>query len=308
MTFIRYLQAHDATSRSGSAALGRRVRTLIGFLAVLLFAAPCTANTLDKAYGPDSSQRLDVLTPEHPNRAPAVLLIHGGGWQSGSRQGMRAYAQSFVAKGIVAIPIDYRLADGSPATRWPAQLEDVQLAVRWVRAHARELDVDPEHICAMGGSAGAELSLLLGILPAIERGDMADRMAGISPRVNCVIAVSAPTDFETWGPHPVIDQKLFGQPTREQRVAASPVLRLGSEAPPMMIVHGAADRAVPFAQAQELRDALARHHASVSFVRHAGAHDLPGMSQKDRTSVLSLAADFVLHPEAAAKSVDLDAP
>lgn len=283
------------------------MRAFAGLLGALFLAVPCAADQMDVSYGPDSRQRLDVLGEAPGRKSPAVLLIHGGGFIEGDRGGFAVLAPSFVAHGIVVISVDYRLADGAAENRWPAQLEDAQLAVRWARAHANELGIDPQHICALGGSAGAQLSLLLGVLLAIEPGDMADRLAEISPRVDCVIAVSAPTDFVSWGPHPYIDQKLFGHPTLPQLLSASPALRLNSAPPPILLVHGTADRLTPLAQGQEMRDALARRGFPVSFVTHGGAHSFAGLKPKDRLTVLSLAARFVLSPLDSPQTLDLDA-
>ena len=96
---------------------------------------------------------------DHP--VPAVVVIHGGGWSGGKRQDMTPIAKQITAHGYVAPTISYRLA---PKHRFPAQIEDVKAAVRYLRAHAKELNIDPKRIGAMGVSAGAHLSLMLGTM------------------------------------------------------------------------------------------------------------------------------------------------
>ena len=144
---------------------------------------------LGVAYGPLGEQVGDLYTPvgiEEPK--PAVIMIHGGGWISGSRGIVGKLAEILAGAGIVVFNIDYRLAKpGQPATRWPAQLVDAQLAVRFVRSHASDLDIDPVHIGAMGDSVGGQLAMLLGELRTIVPGDAATLYADERPDVCAVV-------------------------------------------------------------------------------------------------------------------------
>src|SRR5262245_48229890 len=98
--------------------------------------------------------QLDVFLPALPEgqARPAVVLVHGGGWIYGDKKGMRRTAELTATAGFVTFNINYRLASG-PNTTWPAQLDDVQRAVRWVRAHAARYGVDPDRLGAIGESA-----------------------------------------------------------------------------------------------------------------------------------------------------------
>jgi acetyl esterase/lipase len=99
---------------------------------------------------------LDVYRPEAAGSLPAVVIVHGGGWETGSRQMERPLAKHLAARGYVTVPISYRLG---PAGRFPAALHDVKTAVRWLRAHHEEFGVASGYI---GGSAGGQLVALAG--------------------------------------------------------------------------------------------------------------------------------------------------
>src|SRR5450755_2486951 len=110
-----------------------------------------------------SQLRLDIYKPGtgdsglQPALHPAVLLIHGGGWSSLDKSTMHTMGQFLARHGLVAFAVDYRLFQGTQ-DRWPAQLDDVQRAVRWVRANASTYGVKPEQLGAFGHSAGAQLA------------------------------------------------------------------------------------------------------------------------------------------------------
>jgi pectinesterase len=102
---------------------------------------------------------LDVYAPAGPALHPAVLVVHGGGWQSGDRRMERPFAKRLAALGYVTAPVSYRLG---PAGRFPNALYDLKAAVRFLRTHAAEYGVDAGQIAAVGGSAGGQLVALLG--------------------------------------------------------------------------------------------------------------------------------------------------
>ncbi len=111
--------------------------------------------------------KLDVYRPVGPQRLPAVLVIHGGGWRSGDKRDWAREGRRLARAGFVAFVINYRLAciDGANPLcgfHHPAQPNDVRRAYRWVRAHGRRYGVNPKRIGALGGSAGGHLSMLIG--------------------------------------------------------------------------------------------------------------------------------------------------
>lgn len=137
---------------------------------------------------------LDVYQPAGlaTGPRPAVVLIHGGGWTSFDKGTMRGMAQVLARSGFAAFSVDYRLLQGTE-NRWPAQLDDVQSAVRWVRANASKYDVNPDRIGAFGHSAGGQLAALLGMEETRDNSD--PLLAAYSSRVQAVVDVSGPSDF-----------------------------------------------------------------------------------------------------------------
>jgi len=227
------------------------------------------------AYGP-GALRLDIYKPGDAGRGarPAVILIHGGGWTSFDKSTMRGMGQFLARSGFVAFAVDYRLLQGTE-NRWPAQLDDVQRAVRWVRANAGRYGVNPERIGAFGHSAGAQLAALLGMEETRDNSDPA--LATYSSKVQAVVDVSGPTDFTTeHDPESVVFLSNFlgtdYSKHREVWQDASPAFHASKTDAPFLIVHGTRDGDVPIAQAQELYDKLKAAGAEVSFSKVDDVH------------------------------------
>lgn len=227
---------------------------------------------------------LDLHLPAGPGPAPVVVFLHGGGWRLGSRHsGGPAFPGSTLFErvaraGIAVASVDYRL---SGEAVWPAQLHDARAAVRWLRARAGELGVDPDRVAAWGESAGGHLAALLGLVtdPALE-GDV-----GITGPSGSVVAVAAwypPTDLAGFagdaGADPADpatrEAQLLGAPPSAvpQRAAqASPLSHVTAGAPPVLLLHGRADRFVPCVQSQRLAEALVAAGADVDLRTYEGA-------------------------------------
>lgn len=209
---------------------------------------------------------LDIYQPRSKGAgslSPAVILIHGGGWTSLDKSTMTGMGKFLARSGFVAFSVDYRLFDGSSKNRWPAQLDDVQRAVRWIRANASRYGVDPERIGAFGHSAGAHIAALLGLEDTRDNSDPA--LARYSSRVQAVVDVSGPTDFTkvTDPEQNAFVEKLLGAAYAKHPEVwqdASPVFHVSksqaSKDAPFLILHGTRDENVPIAQAQELFNKL----------------------------------------------------
>jgi acetyl esterase/lipase len=237
------------------------------------------------------SLKLDLFRPKDQGDQvlPAVVVIHGGGWETGSKESMHALAASFAATGnYVSVSIGYRLTGEAI---WPAQIHDCKAAIRWVRANADRYKIDPQRIGATGHSAGGHLVALLGTsgdVPELE-GDCGN--PGFSSRVACVVDLCGPSDFLHFleqrgsGGRGSVN-KLFGGPPAEHAEAAraaSPVTWASADDPPLLIFHGTEDRTVPFAQSESLAEALTKAGGAVTFVPVEGAgHGLPGREISDR--------------------------
>ncbi|MCI9284441.1 MAG: alpha/beta hydrolase [Muribaculaceae bacterium] len=114
----------------------------------------------------DRDLHVDIFRPDDGKVYPALIMIHGGGWNSGSKSLQVPMAQRIAASGYVTIPVEYRL---TPEAAYPAGLHDIKTAVRWVRKNARKLGVDPDRIAVSGCSAGAQLATLVGVTNGSER-------------------------------------------------------------------------------------------------------------------------------------------
>ena len=219
---------------------------------------------------------LDIYEPaaHAAEPRPAVVLIHGGGWISFDKSTMRSMGNLLARHGFVAFAVDYRLFHDSQ-NRWPAQLDDVQRAVRWLRANAAAYGVNPARIGAFGHSAGAQLAALLGMEDTRDNSDPA--LSKYSSKVQAVVDVDGPTDFTTerdpddlaflagfFGATYAKDPQIWRD--------ASPAYHAAKDDVPFLIVHGTRDESVPISQAQELYEKLQAAGVPVSFIK---VNDVP---------------------------------
>jgi len=211
--------------------------------------------------GGDRELKLDYARPGDPGTFPAILCVHGGGWSGGKRQDFQFLLKILAARGYVAATATYRLA---PAHPFPAQIEDVKCAVRWMRARAKELGLDPARIGAVGASAGGHLVCLLGAADAADGLEGSGGWGDASSRVQVVVNIVGPTDLTT-GRWSLTSQKIlenFLQGTLEANPGiyrrASPVTYLTPDDPPVMTFQGTADPLVPLEQAEILHRRLSR--------------------------------------------------
>lgn len=211
----------------------------------------------------------DVHRPLSAESAPAVILVHGGSWARGSRSRMDRIAAAVAEHGFVAVNIEYRLAPEHP---YPAPLEDVLAAVRWVRRNAARLGVDPRRIALWGYSAGAHLSALAGSRP--EGTNPSDPRRNEDARVQACVLGSGPSDLGLLGDvRPV--RRFLGRPPAEIPEvvrAASPVFAVHSKSPPTFLYHGRDDWVVDVEHSRVLCDALAEAGVPVQLVETARGH------------------------------------
>lgn len=190
-----------------------------------------------------------------------VVLVHGGGWRAGAKEDYRYYGQQLAHRGFVAACINYRLV---PQARFPAQIQDVKCAVRWLRANASELNVDPERIAIMGGSAGGHLSMMAGYASEVSEFENVGGNPEVSSQVQAVLNIYGPVDFSRDFENaaemvPDMIREFLGADaeTAQRNVAlASPVSHLDESDPPTLIIHGTIDRLVPVQQADSLAEKL----------------------------------------------------
>jgi acetyl esterase/lipase len=224
----------------------------------------------------DPALRLDVYKPAGAATAPrpAVILIHGGGWTSFDKSTMQSMGNFLARHGYVAFSVDYRLFNDGK-NPWPAQFDDVQRAVRWVRANAAKYSVDPDHIGAFGHSAGGQLAALLGMEETRDNSDHS--LAKYSSRVQAVVDVSGPTDFTAMhDPERIVFLTQFLKADYAKNPQAwrnaSPVSHVAKTDAPFLIVHGTQDQSVSMDQPQELYEKLKAAGVPVSFIKVNDVH------------------------------------
>ena len=186
--------------------------------------------------------------------------FHGGGFRAGSRKGYLAQCIRLAQRGYVAATVDYRLA---PAAPFPAAVHDVKAAVRYLRANAARLGIDPERIGVTGGSAGGHLALFLGLTGGMPRfeGDGPNRSQ--SSRVTCVVDYYGPSDFtKSYGKSvdaaEVLPLFLGGDlnHARLTHIQASPLNWVTPDAAPTLAIQGTKDRYVAYEQSVWIIDRL----------------------------------------------------
>jgi acetyl esterase/lipase len=219
---------------------------LMLFCACLLAGCATREVERDLPYVADGSAAHlgDLYLPQGAGPFPAVLVIHGGGWIHGDRSDGEGYARRLADAGFAAYNIEYRLA---PADRFPAQLDDVKNALRWLSANATRLRIDPERLGLMGYSAGAHLALLAGLAGEPD-----------VPRVRAIVAGAGPADLSVYPASPYIFQFIGGPPTEfpAEYAAASPIHLASADDPPVLLYHGRMDRLVEIEQSRNMLAAL----------------------------------------------------
>lgn len=223
-------------------------------------------------------QILDLLIPSGAiNPLPLIIWVHGGGWQSGSKEQCQAFP--YLQKGCAAASINYRL---SQQAIFPAQIQYCKAAVRWLRAYAKEYNLDPNRFAVWGTSAGGHLVALLGTTGDVKTFDVGENL-GFSSRVQAVVDFFGPADFTQMAKyslpnsrinHDAPEAKLIGgavPENQEEVAAANPSTCVAKNNPPFLIMHGNKDNLVPYQQSEMLRDALQKAGVPVTLKIGEGA-------------------------------------
>jgi len=209
----------------------------------------------------------DVLEYSHPNgiplklrlyrcatRAPApcVLMVHGGGWNSGSPEEFPALQRHMARSGYAVVALEYRFAPASP---WPAQREDVLAALRWLKEHAEEYGIEPQRFVLMGHSAGGQIAeaVAYGAHDAAIRGCI----AFYSP-ADLHYAYEFARADDILNSLKLVKEYMGGTPAeaRSNYDSASGILLADASSPPTLLLHGGRDELVWFRQSERLDQRL----------------------------------------------------
>lgn len=254
----------------------------------------------------DEAQKLDIYYPEKPGDKPLPLIvhIHGGGWIGGSR--FPCPVVSMTSKGYVVASIGYRF---SQKAKFPAQIQDCQAAIRWLRGNAGKYNIDVNHVGAVGGSAGGHLSALVGTAGGKKAFPVIGEFREQSDAVQCVCDIFGPSNFTSVMKQAEEDKNVrnifkFNTPSdpyssligaaldreKEKTDAVSPIHYVSEDTPPMLILHGTHDALVPYAQSEELAAALKAKNVPVWFQTLPGSgHGGPAFS---KPAIVALMQNF----------------
>lgn len=192
------------------------------------------------------SLTLDAWIPDSRRPQPAVIMVHGGGWEAGDKRTyIRPWFGTLTDAGIAWFTINYRLA---PQWKHPAAVEDIEAAVRWVRSNAKRLGIDPRRLVLMGESAGGHLAALAAL-----RGRA--KVAGM-------VSFYGIHDIALWAeqrggmPRNIALYLTDAAPAAVRE--ASPIAYVNANSPPMLLIHGTSDAGVPWRQSEALCEAARR--------------------------------------------------
>lgn len=261
------------------------VASLIAVAAIAIFYGDNQTGIVEVKYGDDPKQTLDICPADGRDARPIVMFIHGGGWASGDKIDGRKYADLIRDSNCVYVSLNYRFMNGSIHTE--EMLDDVHVAVSFLKEHASEYKIDTKRMGVMGFSAGAHLSLMYAY-------------GGTSPiPVDFVVSCSGPTDFtnpefyrhamETgWLKEDALVNLIWNltgtkytiaellSQTKENHIndteRISPLFKVGPGSPKTIIVHSEKDEAITIKVADSLSDKLKESGVEYNFYRYTHSY------------------------------------
>lgn len=272
---------------------------------------------LDIAYATVNGEklRLDLMMPKAGGPHPLVVCLHGGAWRFSSRKELsepcdwvptnspdECYLELLASRGYAAASVGYRLA---PKSKFPAPVADAKAALRFLRANAAALNLDPDRVAVLGFSAGAHVAAMVACTagrPEFDPGLYPDQ----SDRVRCAVNFYGPTDLSLYADTPGLEQIYLvpflgatasANPDAYRR--ASPLEYVSKDAPPFLTIHGTADLVVPVIHGERLHAKLVAAGTKSAFLPVKGeGHGWGGKAAAEpNAAVLRFLADH-LGPEA----------
>ncbi len=240
-TFLSILSVFTITL-SASAADGVRIQKDVDYL------------------GSERKEKADLYLPAgNPTgqRRPAVLIIHGGGWSGGDKGAAREIniGTNLALNGYVGMSINYVLAkSGGTNVVWPQNLHECKTAVRWLRKNAERLQINPDRIGVIGGSAGGHLAAMVAVAGPEAKLDPPGPYGEFSSRVQCAVDLYGPADLMNW--KDISAWRTSRQADPELYRVSSPTTWADKSDPPILILHGTADKTVDVDQSERFAAAL----------------------------------------------------
>jgi acetyl esterase/lipase len=251
-------------------------------------AAPTHA---DASYGTHPAQMVDAYLAKSDSPMPTMIFIHGGGWRKGSKRNVPRYLRNAVEEGwLSVVSVEYRFTD---VAVHPAQTHDCLRPVQFVRAEAKEWNIDPDRLGVTGGSAGGHLSMYVALHDDIADAESADPVARLSSRVSCALPFAGPSNWSLLRTiphgHPAYRQLIGYEPgtpvaemDKARMTSVSPISFVSADDPPIMVVHGDADVIVPYAHATTLMERLQAAAVEAELVTvKGGKHGIAGAGNRD---------------------------
>jgi acetyl esterase/lipase len=231
---------------------------------------------------------LDVLTPEQNPKNIGLLLISSGSWKSRkpdvSEEETRRRQTEHWIQGLLRGGYTLFIVRHGSAPRYfvPEMTPDIRRAIRYVRLHAKEYGVNPDFLGITSGSSGGHLSLMAANSADDGKPGDKDPVERVSSRIQAVVAWFPPTDLINWGGEngyksiglirPTFFQDVFGKITNleEQLKSISPIYQVTPDDPPLLLIHGDADKTVPLQQSQVLKEKYEGTGIPVKLIVHPG--------------------------------------
>ena len=213
--------------------------------------------------------RFDFYEPQSDSgrtNRPAILAIHGGAWRSGDKAWGRQFAKELCPHGYAVFAINYRLSTASAT--WPAQIEDVQKALRYIRAHAQQFGIDPTRIAALGVSAGGHLATMVALR---------DDPTSLNGRVHTAVNLDGEHDL-TMPPDQVMSDfenivtAVMGHraPWSDAELRDISTVTFARPDVALLTIHGSGDDNVYVTQGERITAALRAKGADTEFIRIDG--------------------------------------
>ncbi len=242
----------------------------------------------------------DVFTPKKiPSEPrPAIVFLHGGSWMFGSPNQFHYHSDYLAGKyGFFAVSVDYRL---SGEAQFPAALQDAKCAIRWVRSHAKKLNIDPQRVVICGGSAGGHLSSMVATTAGVKEYEGSGGHQGFPSHANAAVIFNG--EFDMWD---LVEKKSLIDAMRqfiggtaeempEKYDELSSIKRIDSKTPPTLLLHGTEDRCVSHEQAVAFFNRLKEVGIHAELELYEGKPHAWFNKEPDRTEALKRMEKFLV--------------